>query len=119
MTTRRKFIACSAVGIASLLVAATATQAQQQQQQTQTKLTSLYVKNMHCEGCAKRLRTRLYKLPNVLKVTTDVKQGIAIITPSTGKDVSTKTVWDAAENEKFNVIKIADRSGTHTKKPLR
>ena len=115
MPTRRHFIASTAAGIATMLT----TSVIGQQQQQKTVMTSLYVSNMHCEGCAKRLRTRLYKLPNVLKVTTNVKQGIAVITPSTGKDVSVRSVWDVAENEKFKVIKIADKTGTHTKKPVR
>jgi len=115
MTSRRQFMATSAIGFASLL---TSLAVGQQQQQQQVALTSLYVSNMHCEGCAKRLRTKLYKLPNVLKVTTNVQSGVAIITPTTGKSVTVKKVWDAAEAEKFKVVKIADNSGTHNKKPL-
>ena len=110
MTTRRQFLAGSAAGLAGLMTTTAFAQ------QTIT-LTSLYVSNMHCEGCAKRLRTKLYKLPNVLKVTTNVKQGTAIITPASGKDVSSKSVWTTAETEKFKIVKLADKNGTHTTKP--
>ena len=111
MTPRRQFLTSSAVGLAGLMTATTFAQ------QQPTTLTSLYVSNMHCEGCAKRLRTKLYKLPNVLKVTTNVKSGTAIITPSSGKEVSSKSVWTTAENEKFKIVKLADKNGVHTKKP--
>ncbi len=78
---------------------------------------ALVVKNMHCEGCAKRLRSRLYKLPNVVKVTTNVKQGTAIIVPAAGKTVSPKSVWEATEEENFEIAKLTTPGGTFTSKP--
>ncbi len=78
---------------------------------------ALVVKNMHCEGCAKRLRTRLYKVPHVLKVTTDVKEGTAILLPAAGKTISPKAIWEATEAEKFEIAKLTTPNGTFTSKP--
>ena len=83
----------------------------------QPPVTAIYIKNLHCEGCAKRLRARLYKVPDVLKVSTNLKQGVAVITPTQGTSVSLKALWEAAETEKFQVSKVSGPQGVFNKKP--
>jgi copper chaperone CopZ len=63
--------------------------------------TIVTISNMHCEGCAKRIRARLFTLPNVSKVTTTLSKNEAVIEPSQGKAVSAYAVWDALEKGEF------------------
>ncbi|MEM7316039.1 MAG: heavy-metal-associated domain-containing protein [Planctomycetota bacterium] len=84
-----------------------------------TTNTTIYIKNMHCEGCAKRLRTRLYKLPGVVKVTTNVKLGTAVVVPAAKKPVKTEQLWDATIAERFAIKKVTTPKGTFLKRPAK
>jgi Cu+-exporting ATPase len=79
--------------------------------------TWVFVKDMHCENCAKKIARRLYTLPGVVKVQTNVKQNFAVITPESGKNVSPRAVWEAVEAAKFQPVKIQAPSGVFTAKP--
>lgn len=116
MQTRRDWIRQATSVAASGMVAATVS-ANTLQQQKQIPVRTLFVKNLHCEGCAKRLRASVYKVEGVLKVQTNVKNGIALITPTNGGSPSAKALWEAAETQKFNVAKLVTPAGTYEKKP--
>ena len=84
-----------------------------------TSATTVYVKNMHCETCAKKIAGKLYTVAGVVKVRTNYKKNIAVITPQRSKNPSPKALWEAVEAAKFVPVKIAGPSGTFTKKPRR
>jgi copper chaperone CopZ len=79
--------------------------------------TAIYVSNMHCEGCAKKLRQKLFTVKGVAKVTTSVKEGVARITSSTQQEVSLRALWEAAEAMKFKPTKVIGPQGEFTSKP--
>ena len=83
------------------------------------RITAIYVKDMHCEACAKKIARKLYNVPGVVKVTTNVKKNVALITPQKNKNPSPKRVWEAVEAATFQPIKIASPLGTFTRKPRR
>ncbi len=84
-----------------------------------TSSTTVYVKNMHCQTCAKKIAGKLYTVSGVLKVRTNYKKNIAVITPQRSKRPSPKALWEAVEAAKFVPVKIASPQGTFTKKPRR
>jgi copper chaperone CopZ len=86
---------------------------------TSKKITAVYVKDMHCEACARKIASKLYAVPGVVKVSTDVKKGLAVITTQPAKQPSPKALWEAVEEATFEPIKIASPLGTFTSKPKR
>lgn len=81
--------------------------------------TTVYIKDMHCETCAKKIAGKLYTVAGVVKVHTNYKKGTAIITPQRAKNPSPKALWEAVEAANFVPVKIAGPLGTYTKKPRR
>ena len=81
------------------------------------KVTAVYVKDMHCASCAKKIAGKLYTVPGVIKVSTDVKKGLAVIEPQPTQQPSPKAIWEAVEAVKFEPVKIASPLGTFTQKP--
>lgn len=85
----------------------------------ENQATTVYVKDMHCQSCAKKIAGKLYGVPGVVKVSTDVKKGIALITPQASKHPSPKATWEAVEAAGFQPVKLASPLGVFTQKPLR
>jgi copper chaperone CopZ len=107
---RRNFFRASAASTIVLVAGAQATAAESQH-------TWIYVKDMHCSNCAKKIARKLYTLPGVVKVQTHLKQHFAVITPQAGKFVSPRAVWEAIEQIKFEPVKLQGPAGVYTKKP--
>ncbi len=116
MIRRRDWVKASLATIVSATVTGHWVQASQLQATTHQ---TLHIKNLHCEGCAKRLRQALYKVQGVLTIQTNVSQGIAVITPTRSATPSAKAIWEAAENQKFQVAKLVTPTGTYSSKPQR
>ena len=49
--------------------------------------TALYVADLHCKTCAKKIASKLYAVKGVMRVRTDVKDDVVIITPQKKKEV--------------------------------
>lgn len=81
--------------------------------------TVIYVKDMHCEACAKKIAGKLYGVAGVVSVKTHVKKGIAIVESEANKQASPKALWEAVEAAEFAPIKVAGPMGTYTEKPRR
>jgi len=73
---------------------------------------TMYITNLHCEGCAKRLRNSVFKVEGVSAVKTDVEDGTAVITPTSGGNPSAKAIWEAVEKQKFVITKFVTPGGT-------
>ena len=85
--------------------------------------TAIYVGDMHCSNCAKKISGKLYRLKGVKKVRTDVKQHVAIITPQAKKEIDAKAAWKAVQDAKFEPTKMTGPGGTFvadekTKEPV-
>ena len=59
--------------------------------------TVISVGDMHCKHCAKKMASKLYTVKGVVKVRTDVKAGIAIVSPQKKKKLDTKSLWSASQ----------------------
>ncbi|MEN1678043.1 MAG: heavy metal-associated domain-containing protein [Planctomycetota bacterium] len=57
----------------------------------------LYVVDLHCKTCAKKLARKLYATPGVKRVQASVKQNRAVITLQPRKQVDLAKIWRAAE----------------------
>jgi copper chaperone CopZ len=80
-------------------------------------VTAVFVKDMHCQTCAKKIAVKLYGVPGVVKVSTNVKKGVAVIVPQASKHPSPKAIWEAVEAAKFEPVRIASPLGNYTEKP--
>jgi Cu+-exporting ATPase len=109
-TSRRRFIASLSLALVSAPNAFAAAPAAQ---------SAVYVKDMHCEACAKKIASKLYTVKGVVRVKTSVKKGVATIVTEKGKSVSPLALWEAVEAAEFEPIKVATPQGTYTRKPKR
>ncbi|MDG2380925.1 MAG: heavy metal-associated domain-containing protein [Pirellulaceae bacterium] len=90
-----------------------------QSEAAKTQFTRVYVKDMHCNSCAKKIAGKLYAVPGVVSVKTNYKKGLAIVTPQKSKTPSPKALWEAVESATFQPVKIASPLGIYTQKPKR
>lgn len=73
---------------------------------------AIYVGDMHCSTCAKKIAGKLYRLKGVIKVKTDVKKNLAIVTPQAKKQVDSKAAWAAVRAAGFKPTKLIGPQGT-------
>lgn len=85
----------------------------------QPKVISLQVKSIHCEGCAKTIRGKLYTVKGILKVHTDIKKNLIVIVPASGKTLKARELWEVVEKAKFQPTKLTIPGKVFTKKPLK
>lgn len=74
--------------------------------------TVIYVGDLHCKTCAKKISRRLYTVKGVLKVRTDVAADVAIVTPQAKKSLDVKSLWAAAKKAGFSPTKLVGPTGT-------
>jgi copper chaperone CopZ len=78
---------------------------------------AVYVADMHCAHCAKKVSSKLYTVKGVIKVRTDLKKHLAVVVPAPGKKLSPRVLWEAIEAVKLKPVKIVTAKQTFTKKP--
>jgi copper chaperone CopZ len=74
---------------------------------------AITIDDMHCAGCAKKISSRLFKLKGVVKVRTDLKANLAVITPQAKKQVDVKAAWEAIQKAGFQPTKLVGPQGTY------
>jgi Cu+-exporting ATPase len=79
--------------------------------------TLIEVHNMHCAACARKIAGKLYAVPGVVAVRTDVAANTATITPQQQRQPSPKAMWEAVEKAGFKPIKLEGPAGTFSSKP--
>jgi copper chaperone CopZ len=77
----------------------------------------LYVQDMHCGDCAKRISSKLYAVPGVMKVSTNIKKNEAHVTVQKNKSPSPRLLWDAAIAAQLHPVKLVSPAGTFTQRP--
>ena len=102
-----------------ILVAVIGSAASKELLAARSSLSVVYVSDMHCAHCAKKIASSLYTVAGVSSVQTNVKQGTALITPSRGKALSPRALWEAVENVEFTPVKLIGPSGSFDSKPSR
>lgn len=73
--------------------------------------TAIFVGDMHCKNCAKKVARKLYAVKGVTKVRTDLKIDVAIVTPQQNKELDAKALWAAAEASGILPIKLIGPGG--------
>jgi copper chaperone CopZ len=76
--------------------------------------TAIYVGDMHCATCAKKISGKLFRVKGVMKVRTNVKQHVAIVTPQSKKLVDVKAAWKAVQSAGFEPTKLVGPEGSFT-----
>ncbi len=74
---------------------------------------AIYVGDMHCATCAKKIAGKLYSVKGVVKVRTSVKENLAIVTPQAKKQVDPKLAWAAVQKAGFKPTKMIAPQGTY------
>jgi copper chaperone CopZ len=74
--------------------------------------TAIYITNMHCPTCAKKIAGKLYRVKGVMRVKTDVKKNLAIVTAQSKKQVDPKAAWTAVRQAGFKPKKLIGPQGT-------
>jgi copper chaperone CopZ len=73
--------------------------------------TAIFVGDMHCAGCAKKVARKLYGVKGVVKVRSDIKIDVAIVTPQRGKELDAKALWAATEASGILPVKLIGPAG--------
>lgn len=106
--------------LAVLLIAfATVVVTQSSVQAERRTFTAIYVKDMHCSTCAKKIASKLYAVSGVLEVRANVEKDVAFVTPQRSKSLSPKALWTAVEQAGHVVVKLSGPAGVFTTKPTR
>lgn len=73
--------------------------------------TAIFVGDMHCAGCAKKVARKLYGVKGVVKVRSDIKIDVAIVTPQQNRKLDPKALWAATEKSGIMPIKLIGPEG--------
>lgn len=78
--------------------------------------TVVRVSDMHCAACAKKIARKLYAVPGVVQVKTDVKKHIATVTPEKTRQPNPLALWEAVEAAGFVPVELNGPAGKFTAK---
>lgn len=78
---------------------------------------TIYVDDMHCADCAKKIASRLYAVKGVVEVRADVPKSIAYVVPQKDKQLAARELWEAVEKAGFKPIKLETPQGVYKSKP--
>ena len=85
-----------------------------------TVYTTIVVKGLHCESCAKKLMARLNTVRGVASSQADAKKGLALVVPKNPRQLpSPRAQWEAVEKAGYTPVKLQGPLGTFTSKPKR
>ena len=82
-----------------------------------TTKTTITLKVLTCENCAKKVAAKLNEVPGVESVKTDVESKTAIVVPKGSATLSPLQLWEAIEKAGKEPVKLEGPSGTYTSKP--
>jgi copper chaperone CopZ len=81
------------------------------------EITTIHVKDMHCENCARKIARKLFAVQGVVKVQASVKQDLVLVTPQAGKTISARAIWEAVIAGEAEPTKLVGPTGSFTAKP--
>jgi copper chaperone CopZ len=85
----------------------------------QPDTTIVWVSDLHCASCAKKLVSKLFTVPGVVDVKTNVKKGTVLVIPEKTRQPSPKSIWEEIEKADFTPTKLRCPTGVFEKKPTR
>lgn len=74
------------------------------QQPASVQTTTVQVTDMHCANCAKKISRKLYAVPGVAQVKTDVGKHIAVVVPDKKRQPNPLALWEAVESAGFEPV---------------
>jgi copper chaperone CopZ len=111
-----RFIIAAALSLTTCYTVVQPAPAAEKARATEVKLapgeTAIYVGDMHCAHCAKKISGKLFRVKGVKKVRTNVKQHVAIVTPQAKKNLDVKAAWKAVQSAGFEPTKLVGPEGT-------
>ena len=108
---RRTLLSSLAAGVSGCAVGRGAAAAEKE------RYSAIYLTDMHCADCARKIARKLYAVPGVVTVKADLDKNIAFVIHQKQKDPSPKALWEAVEGEGFEVVKVYTPAGFLTEKP--
>lgn len=84
-----------------------------------TLVYNVRVDNMHCADCAKKIARKLYTVPGVVRVKTNLQAHTATVTPEAGKHLSPRALWDAVEKSGFKPVLLEAPQGKFKARPTK
>ena len=111
MLVNRTILSLGLVAMAATLLAVPA------KAERRSAATTISIKGMHCQGCAKKVVAILQKIPGVAEAQVDAKKGTALVKPGGSKLPSPKAQWEAVEKAGFKPLRLAGPYGVFTSKP--
>jgi len=79
--------------------------------------TTVTIEGMHCQGCAKKVASRLKAVAGVQNVRIDAESGLAVVVPLADETVSPRALWEAVQKSHYSPVRLEGPSGTFTRKP--
>ena|SRR5687768_7615194 len=79
--------------------------------------TVIQIEDMHCANCARKIASKLYGVPGVVEVRTNVAADTATVLPQQRRQPSPKAMWEAVEKAGFKPVKLEGPQGAFTSKP--
>jgi len=79
--------------------------------------TTITIEGMHCQGCAKKVASRLKAVAGVQEVRIDAESGLAVVVPLADATVSPRALWEAVQKSRYSPVRLEGPSGTFTRKP--
>jgi len=78
--------------------------------------TVIKVSDMHCAACAQKISRKLYAVPGVVQVKTNLKQHAAVVTPEKTRQPDPVAIWEAVEAAGFAPTEISGPAGKFASK---
>ena len=113
-TLARMILLVTVLGIATAVPSTAVAKAKKSPRKDQT---TIYVTDLHCKKCVKKIARKLYAVPKVVKIQTNLKKDFVVVTPERGEQLAPGVLWDAAVEAGFKPVKLIGPSGTFTKHP--
>lgn len=106
LTRRSALAAFAALGVSSTAFA-----------EEKKRYSAIYVTDMHCTECARKIARKLYAVPGVVQVKANVPKDLAFVIHQKNKDPDPRALWQAVEDAGFEVVKIHTPNVVLTEKP--
>ena len=86
--------------------------------------TIIFVEDIHCATCAKKVSSRLFRIKGVMRVRTNVKYDAAVVTPQAKKPLDAAAAWAALQQAGYQPTRLIGPEGTfvpheETKEPIK
>jgi copper chaperone CopZ len=74
--------------------------------------TVIFVEDLHCATCAKKVTSRLFKQKGVQRVRTSIALDAAVVTPQAKKTLDTTAAWAALQAAGYQPTRLVGPAGT-------